>query len=160
MPFSRRYPSWLLLFLLAAAPVAQGAAKPTLAEVGNQVYCLCGCVTTLNHCPHLPSECASRAEMQTLILNDIQQGKEDKAVLADLTGRFGVRVLASPPAKGFDLAVWILPGIGFIIGLAVVLTVVRRWRRKPPGPPQNSPIDAQAMAAVEEEMSRIDSLNH
>lgn len=154
------YRRWLLLlvFILAATPVMQGSQKPTLEGVGNQVYCLCGCVTTLNHCPHLPSECASRGELETVILKDISQGKDDKAILADLRGRYGVRVLASPPAMGFDLAVWILPGIGLVIGLAIVLVIVRRWRRKP-DPSQSSGVvvDAEVMTAVEEEMSRIES---
>ncbi|MGH9395338.1 MAG: cytochrome c-type biogenesis protein CcmH [Terriglobia bacterium] len=138
---------------IAASP----AAKPTLEQVGSQVYCMCGCVTTLNHCPHLPSECQSRAGMQTLILKDIKQGKDDKGILADLVDQNGVHVLASPPSAGFDLTVWILPGVGLIIGLLIVLIIVRRWRAKVSGgetPAAEAPIDPKIMAAIEEEMHK------
>lgn len=149
----------LVCVLTAAMSVAATAAtKPTLEQVGNQVYCQCGCVTVLNHCPHLPSECQSRAQMQTVILADIQQGKANPAILKDLVDRFGVHVLASPPATGFNLTVWVLPGVALIIGLAIVLLIVRRWRAKVIAahePVPDAPVDPKVMAAVEEEMNRV-----
>ncbi|MGH9433253.1 MAG: cytochrome c-type biogenesis protein [Terriglobia bacterium] len=151
---------WLALGSLCAGAMAFAAAepKPTLESVGNKVYCLCGCVTTLNHCPHLPSECASRAEMEALIRRDIGAGKSEKAILKDLVAAYGVQVLASPPAQGFDIAVWILPGIGLIVGLILVLVIVKRWRQRPqPGGdlPDESEIDPKLMIAVEEEMKKL-----
>lgn len=144
----------------AADAVAAQASKPTLDQVGNQVYCQCGCVTTLNHCPHLPSQCQSRAAMQGVILNDIKQGKDDKGILADLVDQYGVRVLASPPSSGFNFTVWLLPGVGLLIGLVIVLILVRRWRRRVQAErisPDDASIDPKIMAAVEEEMNRITS---
>ena len=142
-----------LVPLLAKAP-----SRATLESIGNQVYCQCGgCVAILNHCPHLPSECASRADMQALIKNDIRQGKSETAILQDLTLRYGVQVLASPPAKGFNWLVWILPGIGLVTGLALVLFVVGRWRVARARLPEVStgPADPEALAAVEEEMKAL-----
>lgn len=146
--------------LFAASAGAATAPKPTLDRVGNQVYCQCGCVTTLNHCPHLPSQCQSRAAMQSVILSGIRQGKDDKGILADLVDQYGVRVLASPPSSGFNFAVWLLPGLGLLIGLVIVLILVRRWRRRvmsDRAAEENAGIDPKLMAAVEEEMSRITS---
>lgn len=133
------------------------APKPTLDSIGNKVYCLCGCVTTLNHCPHLPSECASRAQMEALIRRDIGAGKTEKAILTDFTAAYGVKVLASPPTQGFDIAVWILPGIGLVVGLILVIVIVKRWRRRPPPGElaDDSEIDPKMMAAVEEEMKKL-----
>lgn len=154
----------VLSFLAVAATslLAQPKAKPTLEQVGSQIYCLCGCVTTLNRCPHLPSECANRAQVEALIVKDIQQGKSDPAILQDLSQRYGVKILASPPAKGFDLTVWILPGVGLIVGLILVVLIVRRLRRKPLDSSQaaSAPIDPKIMAAVEEEMNKIDTMSH
>lgn len=156
----RALSAWLVLLTcgLFAARAAASAPKPTLDQVGNQVYCQCGCVTTLNHCPHLPSQCASRAAMQTVILSDIKQGKDDKGILADLVDQYGVRVLASPPSSGFNMMVWLLPGIGLLIGLVILILVVRRWRRrvaKASSVSPEAPIDPKIMAAVEEELNRI-----
>ena len=99
--------------------------------------------------------------MQTAILADIKQGKTDPAILQDLADRFGVRVLAAPPASGFDITAWVLPGFGLILGLALVIALVRRWRTRGQGgtilaPP--APVDPKIAAAVEDEMSKIDSM--
>lgn len=94
--------------------------------------------------------------MQGMILTDIKQGKTDKAILADLVGNYGVHVLASPPAAGFDLTVWVLPGVGLILGLILVTVFIRRWRAKvKTGPSAPDPaIDPKVMAEVEKEMQK------
>ncbi len=148
------------MLMAAARGFAASQAKITLEQIGSKVFCLCGCATTLNHCPHLPSECQSRAEMEALILADIRQGKTEAAILQDLTNRYGVRVLAAPPARGFDLTAWVLPGFGLVLGLGIVVMIVSRWRRKPPASSASAsdlPVDAKLMAAVEEEMTRLGS---
>ena len=54
----------VLAFGLSAASMtrADGSRKPTLESIGDQVMCLCGCVATLNHCPH--RDCATVAEIR------------------------------------------------------------------------------------------------
>ena len=145
----------LLAAVVLFVSSALGAApKPTLKSVGQKVYCLCGCVTTLEHCPHPPSECSMRAEMEALIMKDIDAGKDEAAILQDFVNRYGVQVLAAPPAKGFDLTAWVLPGVGLIVGLVVVILIVRRMR-KPSSEPAEAPpasIDPKLLAAMEEEM--------
>lgn len=146
------------VILAAAAQASVPPAKASLEQVGNQVYCQCGCVTVLNHCPHLPSECQSRAQMTGTILTGVKQGKSDSVILADLVNQFGVHVLASPPSNGFNITVWILPGIALVIGLGLVILLVRRWRSKTAAvdePAPETPVDSRIMAAVEEEMERV-----
>lgn len=128
-----------------------------MESIGNKIYCLCGCVTTLNRCPHLPSECASRAEMEALIRRDIKAGKNEKAILNDFVAAYGVRVLASPPAQGFDLTVWVLPGIGLMVGLVLVVVIVKRWRQRSRTADleDEAAIDPKLMSAVEEEMKKL-----
>ncbi len=147
------------LFLLGATQpaIARTSPKPSLDSVGSKVYCLCGgCDTTLNDCPHLPSQCGNRAEETALILKDVREGKSQAAILQDMARSYGIRVLAAPPAQGFNLAAWVLPGFALLVGLVIVILLVRRFRRRPPGGDQGTDaIDARVMAAVEEEMSRV-----
>jgi cytochrome c-type biogenesis protein CcmH/NrfF len=145
----------LLAAFLLATSAARGdsARKPTLEALGNEVQCTCGCVAPLNQCPHL--DCAEKAEMQAFIKKEIGEGKGETAILQDLALKYGVQVLSVPPARGFNLAVWILPGIGLLVGLGIVVVVVQRWRAKPAVAPSamasDSP-DPKVLAAVEEEM--------
>jgi cytochrome c-type biogenesis protein CcmH/NrfF len=145
-------------FLLAAVLLAAATAradegrKPTLESLGNQVQCTCGCVAPLNQCPHI--DCAEKAEMQAFIKKEIAEGKGETAILQDLSLHYGVQVLTAPPAHGFSLAVWILPGVGLLAGLVIVMVTVRRWRRRPAVAVATpaAPADARLLTAVEEEM--------
>lgn len=148
-------PTTILLFamVLVAAVSRADEARPTVEAVSERVMCLCGCVATLNHCPHPESECAMRAEMTKLIKTQIAGGKTEEAILQDFVERYGVKVLAAPPGSGFNLAAWVLPGLGLILGLACVMVIVRRWRQPAAAasaPP--APTDPKLLAAIEEEM--------
>jgi cytochrome c-type biogenesis protein CcmH/NrfF len=140
--------------MLVAAVTRADEARPTVESVSERVMCLCGCVATLNHCPHPESECSMRAEMTKLIKAQIAGGKTEQAILQDFVERYEVKVLAAPPGKGFNLAAWVLPGLGLILGLACVMVIVRRWRQ-PAAAPMSippAPADPKLLAAVEEEM--------
>lgn len=153
-PVTRHPFFWFAVFLLAVLP-ARGAEsrKPTVESVGNQVMCTCGgCVAPLNQCPML--ECAEKAEMRAFIKKEIADGKDETAILQDISIRYGVQALTAPPAKGFNLAVWILPGIGLLVGLGIVVVIVRRWKSKPTivTPPTSASQDPKVLTAMEEEM--------
>jgi cytochrome c-type biogenesis protein CcmH len=149
-----RLATGLLISALAAASAAGGdrPRKPTLESIGNQVMCLCGCNAPLNQCPHI--DCSTKAEMKAYIQKEIAEGKDETAILQDVTLRYGVQALTAPAARGFSLAVWILPGIGLLLGLSVVVVIVRRWRRKPAVvlPATSVSAHPKVLAAVEEEM--------
>jgi len=141
--------------LFAALTAFAAASKPTLKSIGEGLICQCGCAQTVYGCNHF--ECASRAEMNALIEKEIAAGKDETTILQDFVKQYGVQVLASPPAKGFTLAVWILPGLGLIVGLAVLIAFVRHWR-KPNVKPDHSPaapLDPKLLEAVDDAMKRI-----
>jgi len=138
--------------LVAAAAVAADARKPTLEAIGNKVQCTCGCVAPLNQCPHF--DCAQKAEIQAFIKKEIAEGKDEAAILQDLSARYGMQILSAPPARGFNLAVWILPSLGLLVGLALVVVIARRWKSKPADvpAPSSASLDPKVISAMEEEM--------
>jgi len=155
---SQRPGKWAVIVLafalfVASLTRADAPQRPTLESIGDQVMCLCGCVATLNHCPH--RDCATLAEMRPFIEKEIAAGKNETTILQDLALRYGVQVLAAPPSSGFSLTAWILPGVGLALGLSVVVVIVRRWRRRAPAVAGASakPLDPKVLKAVEEEMS-------
>ena len=94
--------------------------------------------------------------MKKIIRTDLREGKAEPAILQDLVNRYGEKVLAAPPARGFNLAAWILPGLGLLIGLFLAIAIVRRWRRPAVQAANSStsapPVDESVRSAVEEEM--------
>ncbi|MBZ5514290.1 MAG: cytochrome c-type biogenesis protein CcmH [Acidobacteriia bacterium] len=149
-----------LVSLFAFATLALGAGRaravdppPTVDRIGERVMCLCGCVAILNHCPH--QNCSMHEEMRATIQKAIAEGKDENAILQLLVQQYGVKVLAAPPAQGFDLAAWLLPGLGLAVGLALVVMIVRRWRKPgeiPATAAGGHDVDPKLLAAVEEEM--------
>ena len=145
-----------LVLCLAISHIALAAESPEQIEqdIGYKVYCMCGCVTALNHCPH--ENCRIKTDMHKIIGADLAAGKAEPAILQDLVASYGEKVLASPSPHGFNLTAWFLPGIGLIIGLFLAITIVRRWRRPAPAPAGPAgPVDANVRAAVEEEMKKF-----
>jgi len=150
----------LLVIVVVSLASGRAAAKPTQQSIEGALTCQCGCNQTVAGCDHYG--CGSREEMRALIQKEIAAGKDETAIFQDMTLRYGVKVLAEPPAQGFNLTVWILPILGLMIGLAAVVLFVRHWRKTPGEPPCAPPstMDPKVMAAVEAEMKKVGSLGN
>ena len=67
------------------------------------------CGTTLN-VSDSPQADRERAFIRALI----DRGETKGQIKAALVAQYGPRVLASPPDSGFDLTVWIVPGVAVL----------------------------------------------
>ncbi len=65
------------------------------------------------------------------ILELMKDGKSDKEILAYFVKRYGEWILRAPTKSGFNLVLWILPGVGILIGLFIVLFRSKRWVSQP-----------------------------
>jgi cytochrome c-type biogenesis protein CcmH len=149
----RKAPAVFAVTLLIAVAAYGAASKPTVKSLGDALICQCGCNQTVNECNHY--ECPSQAEMRAMAAKEIAEGKSETAILQDFVLKYGVKVLASPPTQGFNVTVWILPGIGLLAGLALVVFIVRRWRMPAPETAAPAPVDPKVLAAMEEEMKKV-----
>ncbi len=61
----------------------------------------------------------------------MKDGKSDKEILAYFVKRYGEWILRAPTKSGFNLVLWILPGVGILIGLFIVLFRSKRWVNQP-----------------------------
>ena len=138
----------LIGFLLTPPALQGGDPRPTVKAIGDMVVCLCGCVAILNQCPH--QNCSTHDEVEAVVLKLISEGKEEPEILQALVARYGTRILAAPPARGFNIAAWVLPGLGLLFGLVIVLVIVRRLRKRVAAQPAS--VDPKVLAAIEEEM--------
>jgi cytochrome c-type biogenesis protein CcmH len=54
-------------------------------------------------------------DMRTAIRKQLEQGKTKDEILQYFVNRYGETVLSSPPARGFNLLIWLLPTLGIIL---------------------------------------------
>lgn len=122
----------LLLVLLAAAAHA-AAPQTSLEEVERELMCVT-CGTPLNQSDAVQAN-RERSEIERLVA----QGKSKDEVIDGMVDVYGEDVLLNPPEDGLRAARWILPAAAALIGLAILLVVVRRWRRRPGAPDDEPP---------------------
>jgi cytochrome c-type biogenesis protein CcmH/NrfF len=128
------------LLVLALAPAAAaGCPKTSLGDVEDEVMCpVCG--TPLELASEAPQAERERALIARLV--DDCQSKEQ--VKARLVAEFGGEVLALPDNGGFDLAAYLVPGLGLLIGGGALAAAALGWRRtrrrdgSDPAPPDST----------------------
>lgn len=96
-------------------------------------------------------------QMKTVIREKLaagETGEQIKAYFAD-PARYGLVVLASPPAHGFTLTLWVVPPALAAAGAAGVVLILRAMRRRAaPGPARP---DAEAdTASLGEYLGQVD----
>lgn len=146
----------LLVALLLAAP-ATAAGKPTLAELEHEVMCpTCHTLLELSQAP-----IADR--MRAFIRRRIAAGDSDAQIKQRLVAQFGEGVLAAPPTQGFGLVAWLLPVGGSLAVGAVVLVMLRRWKRERDAEPAvaagaaGAQLDPELARRLDRELARFES---
>ena len=61
-------------------------------------------------------------DLRILIREKIKEGKNNQEIYNFLTERYGDFILLKPPLKLSTLALWFLPFVFFIIGIAIILS--------------------------------------
>ncbi len=138
----------LLTLVQATTPVASPAPSPggaasTPQVVGEtRVDSLTKQIAAQLRCPvcqglslqDSPSELAQ--EMRNVIREKVTAGESPRQIKAYFVSKYGEFILLAPEARGFNLAVYLLPIVSVLIGAGVITFAVRRWMAStPPGGP-------------------------
>jgi cytochrome c-type biogenesis protein CcmH len=142
-----------LLLLLAPAASLAACPKTSLADVENEVMCpVCG--VPLGLATEAPQAQRERAFIQ----REAEACKSKQQIKNELVAQFGDRVLALPPEKGFNLAVYLVPGLIVLLGIGAVATIALRRRRRgaPPAPTSTPALGGDDAARLEADLERYD----
>jgi cytochrome c-type biogenesis protein CcmH len=150
----------LVVVLVAPVGAMSQSAKthikdPKLATRFNNVseglVCQCGCNMGLRVCNH--ENCPSAIPMRHEIEEKLQAGASDDSINAAFVKEYGDKVLAEPPATGFNLAAYVMPGFGLLIGLFLVAVFASRWSAKRRlAPASAAPVDPELKERIEREL--------
>ena len=115
--------AWILV---PAALAANASVRPraSLTDIENDVMCtLCHESLAVAQSPQAESE-------RNYIRGLIAQGDTKRQIEQNLVGQYGPGVLGRPPASGFNLTVYVLPPAILVAGIAILLIILPRWRRR------------------------------
>jgi cytochrome c-type biogenesis protein CcmH len=143
-----------LLFVSGAAAQDATPRIPTDDEVNaiaKQMYCPVCENTPLDVCP--TQACA---EWRELIRDKLAEGWTEDQIKTYFVEQFGARVLATPPARGLNWLVYVIPPLAFLAGVFILYRAFVTWRKSAE---QNPPSDVEKvedeyMNRVEEELRR------
>lgn len=151
---------FLLLVVFSGSGLAQSDAPqpPTDDEVNaiaREMFCPVCENTPLDVCP--TQACA---EWRELIREKLAQGWNEQQIKDYFVQQFGDRVLASPPARGLNWLIYIIPPLAFIIGAYILYRAFRSWKSNTtlpqPAPDQTAQNQGsdEYIARLEEELSK------
>jgi cytochrome c-type biogenesis protein CcmH len=113
----------LALLVTPAAALAASTTRASFTQIENEVMCV------VCHEPLAVAQSPEAFQERDYIRGLILQGKTRRQIENDLVEQYGPAVLAKPPARGFNLLVYVIPPVAVIVGLAMLAITLPRWRR-------------------------------
>lgn len=111
------------LILLTASPVWAAPVDMKLQkEIEDSLVCQDNCGMILSSCENQTAE-----YMRKIIVDRLAKGQSKEQIIGYFESIYGVKVLAAPPAKGFNVTAWVTPFIAIIAGGLLIYFVVDKW---------------------------------
>jgi len=147
----------LLLGLILIGVASAQQPTPSDDEVNaiaRQLYCPVCENIPLDVCP--TTACAQWRE---LIRQKLADGWSEGQIKEYFVQQYGARVLGTPPAKGINWLVYLIPPIAIIAGAYILYRAFRSWQRPPEPPPVESPpaeepVQDEYVRKMEEELRK------
>lgn len=116
-------------------------------------------------CPVCPSETIDQSrvelakQMRAIVRERLADGESEQEIKDFFVDRYGDNVLAAPPARGFNIVVWVIAGLALPMAAAILVLALRVMRRRveavpaPAQPKVNTKKMETYLSKVDEEMS-------
>ena len=146
----------LAVFLLLVQPAAaqdepQPVSDDEVNEVADELFCPVCENTPLDVCP--TQACSDWRE---LIRQQLSEGRSEEEIRAYFVERYGDRVLAAPPRRGFNWLVYLGPFLGILVGLVLfgryLLNMKRPIPAVPIAPVERRPAQDDYIGRLEQEL--------
>ena len=119
----------VILFVSAGQTRSASAQNPTPSDdevnrIAHQLYCPVCENTPLDVCP--TEACR---QWRDLIRMQLSQGRTENEIKQYFVQQYGARVLAEPPAAGFNWLVYVLPPVIILMGAIFLLSAMKAWAK-------------------------------
>lgn len=144
----RNQPGWTVpvavILLLLIPPALVSASDGIVSEFMCPCPDLCGKALEVCECGDAAGYIREIEEMKS-------KGMGVQVIREKFVEKYGPTVLASPPAKGFGLLVYVMPPLAVALGCGMVFLLVQKWRRPKDSNVRVSPADIRK---AEEELKK------
>ncbi|NJD58821.1 MAG: hypothetical protein C3F13_06125 [Anaerolineales bacterium] len=138
----------ITLFVGALAEQVVVAQQPTPSDdqvnaIAKQLYCPV--------CENIPLDVcgtAACAQWRELIREKLTAGWTEQQIKDYFVQQYGSRVLGTPPVKGINWLVYLVPPIAFGVGVYILYRAYRSWRK--PNPSSGAPVEQNAPSQTQD----------
>lgn len=128
---------------------------PVVKELEQKLKCTCGCNLDIYVCRTTDFTCQYSPALHKEVVDLRAAGKSPEEVLAAFVAKYGEQALMAPPAEGFNLAGYLVPGAAVLLAGSVIgLVLLRRARDQAPEPPPAGPAGLPAPNPADQETLR------
>jgi cytochrome c-type biogenesis protein CcmH len=100
---------------------------PVVIAIERRLRCTCGCTLDMYTCRTTDFTCTYSPELHREVVAMIEEGKSPEEIIAFYVERDGEAVLMAPPAEGFNIAGYLVPGLVIAtVGLGLGAYLSRR----------------------------------
>ena len=133
----RRIAALLPFVVFAVLPLLAQQQSDRAKQIGGKFQCMCGCNQILTQCNHVG--CTMSTSMLKELGAMVNRGDSEDKITQTFVQEFGTTVYAEPPKSGFSLVAWLMPVFYFLVGAAIVVFFINKWRKQAPAPAAVAP---------------------
>ena len=110
------------------SPTQVGENEEAIKQIELKLACRCGCTLDVFTCRTTDFSCTYSPAMHREVVAMYQGGSSAQQILDSFVAEYGEKVLMAPPAKGFNLAGYFVPGIVIALFGALLVWIIGRRR--------------------------------
>ena len=148
----------LLAFLIRAGlPAAAESLDDRVNEIAHELMCpVCQGQSVAESNSNLAQD------MRQIIRKQLEEGKSKEEVITYFVNRYGESILASPPPKGVNWVLWVLPALAIVfggLGIGLYLHKTQEDRKRTSIAPKTEKpeTDSDYMLRLDEELKKHES---
>ncbi|MEQ1855012.1 MAG: cytochrome c-type biogenesis protein CcmH [Longimicrobiales bacterium] len=120
----------------------------------RSIKCLCSCGLDVHSC-QFQMQCDTSPGWSERIRRSLDAGQTPEAIQASFVADYGMQVLMAPPAQGFNLLGYFLPGATILVAGALIGMVARRGMNRSQLAPVTE-LDDEDAERLRTEMQKLD----
>jgi cytochrome c-type biogenesis protein CcmH/NrfF len=102
--------------------------NPVIIAIERRLRCTCECTLDVYTCRTTDFTCTYSPAMHREIMDLYSAGQDPESIIAVFVAREGEKILMAPPAEGFNVAGYVVPGAVMLTGIVGLVAWVSRRR--------------------------------